>query len=264
MNIFLISVILVISISVLFITFQVHADEILPPLKQIKFGMTAQNVVCKSDLILVIRSNDYLPACINPISLNKLQDRGIIHLVLGQNNMNIQNNIINMTSMQIKEKNLSNALSVQVHQKITSLKSFDEITVSPIIHDWKWQFQDNIFTLITDENDKNISKPFLIQQSLYVFDIENQTIKFGSDIPISLISKFNTVVFNYSLPDILPLENGTYNLKFSSLSSAEIKLPTEFIMISNNSKIISLNHKDPQIPQFIDTVFLYDIIFKLK
>lgn len=47
-----------------------------PPLKQFKSGIKAQDVKCKDNLVLAIKKENGLPACINPDGLAKLVIRG--------------------------------------------------------------------------------------------------------------------------------------------------------------------------------------------
>src|SRR5437867_5538774 len=49
---------------------------VLPPLKQIKSGIMAKDVQCTPGLILVLKSENDLPACIRETSLAKLVSRG--------------------------------------------------------------------------------------------------------------------------------------------------------------------------------------------
>lgn len=48
----------------------------LPPLKQFKSGISAEDVECKQDLQLVIKSTNGLPACVKQESVAKLIERG--------------------------------------------------------------------------------------------------------------------------------------------------------------------------------------------
>lgn len=54
--------------------------SVLSPLKQIKSGVEAKNVICKEGLQLVIRSEDNSSACVKPDTVNILIKRGWGHL----------------------------------------------------------------------------------------------------------------------------------------------------------------------------------------
>jgi len=63
-----------VSVSLLInsqIVFGVH-DQIPSPLKQIKLGLSADEIECKNDLKLVIKIRNQSPACVKPTSVNRL------------------------------------------------------------------------------------------------------------------------------------------------------------------------------------------------
>lgn len=49
---------------------------LLSPLKQIKLGIIPQDVKCKVDLVLIIKKENGLPACVRPDTVIKLVIRG--------------------------------------------------------------------------------------------------------------------------------------------------------------------------------------------
>lgn len=51
-------------------------NEILPPLKQSKNGISPDLVDCKPSLVLIIKNNDGSPACVKPETKAKLFERG--------------------------------------------------------------------------------------------------------------------------------------------------------------------------------------------
>ena len=50
-------------------------QKVLPPLKQIRLGISIHDVKCRDNLQLVIRERDGLPACVKQTSLNRLYDQ---------------------------------------------------------------------------------------------------------------------------------------------------------------------------------------------
>ena len=54
----------------------VNAD-IESPRKQMKAGISAENILCRNGLELVIRTNE-MPACVKPETMGKMQERGIL------------------------------------------------------------------------------------------------------------------------------------------------------------------------------------------
>lgn len=53
-----------------------HDQVILPPLKQIKLGISIQDIKCKESHSLVIKQRDGSPACVKPTSVQRLYDLG--------------------------------------------------------------------------------------------------------------------------------------------------------------------------------------------
>lgn len=51
-------------------------EIILPPLKQSKSGVPSELVECKSDLVLIIKNSNGLPACVKPETKARLFERG--------------------------------------------------------------------------------------------------------------------------------------------------------------------------------------------
>jgi protein-disulfide isomerase len=71
----------IVAITVLGLLFSptlsiVNAEDILSPRKQMESGTTAENVVCKSGLVLMIRSTNGAAACVKSTTSVKLSDAG--------------------------------------------------------------------------------------------------------------------------------------------------------------------------------------------
>jgi protein-disulfide isomerase len=71
----------IVAITVLGLLFSptlsiVNADDILSPRKQMESGTAAENVMCKSELVLMIRSTDGAAACVKSTTSVKLSDAG--------------------------------------------------------------------------------------------------------------------------------------------------------------------------------------------
>ena len=52
----------------------------LSPLKQVKLGISPLDVKCKEGFMLVIKTSDDSPACVSPLTYNKLVERGWINI----------------------------------------------------------------------------------------------------------------------------------------------------------------------------------------
>lgn len=249
-------------VSALFINIQINADSILSPLKQFKSGITIKDILCKSHLTLVLNHRD-LPACVTSNSLKNLESRGWIKSLPSKIDSNIQNNSGNMTFINIKEKDQSNALSVYSFEKIISLQPIDQVGFRKIVYDWEGQFPEKLTTQVTDENNNLIAKDFLIQENLQMINVENYIIKFADVTPIPLKGKFSTILINDTLHDILPLDDGTYHLIFSSFSNTKINLPERAIILSNNTKLLPINFTDSN-HSMLNSIFHHDVVFRLK
>jgi protein-disulfide isomerase len=72
------AIVVIIVLSLLFspILSTVNAEDILSPRKQMASGTTAENVVCKSGLVLMIRSTNGAAACVKSTTSVKLSDAG--------------------------------------------------------------------------------------------------------------------------------------------------------------------------------------------
>ena len=59
------------------VAFSYGASPLIPPPKdQMELGISSANIVCKSDLILIIRASTETPACVKPLSSEKLVSKG--------------------------------------------------------------------------------------------------------------------------------------------------------------------------------------------
>ena len=64
-------------ISLIFLTTTTLVEgKFLPPLKQFKLGIKTDEIVCKDDLVITIKSSNGNPACVRQESLEKLIQRG--------------------------------------------------------------------------------------------------------------------------------------------------------------------------------------------
>jgi len=54
----------------------ISENNILPPLKQISAGIIPENVTCKDNYELIFKSVDNSPACVQPLTAQKLIERG--------------------------------------------------------------------------------------------------------------------------------------------------------------------------------------------
>ena len=91
--------ILLFSILVLGIGFPVNA-QIESPKKQLKLGISPENIICKTGLELVIRANGF-PACVKPETAEKMQKLGILGTGIKFTDLNKVNKPIQATEKEI-------------------------------------------------------------------------------------------------------------------------------------------------------------------
>lgn len=75
------AIIVLFSILVLTVGFPVNGEGIESPKKQMKNGVSAEDVICKTGLELIIRTNG-LAACVKPETAERMQKAGIISEVV--------------------------------------------------------------------------------------------------------------------------------------------------------------------------------------
>lgn len=51
-------------------------DEIIPPIKQVSHGIEPAAVICKEELVLILKYGDESPACVKPTTVDILYERG--------------------------------------------------------------------------------------------------------------------------------------------------------------------------------------------
>lgn len=91
--------ILLFSILVLGIGFPVNA-QIESPKKQLKLGVSPENIICKTGLELVIRANGF-PACVKPETAEKMQKLGMLGTGIKFTDLNKVNKLIQATEKEI-------------------------------------------------------------------------------------------------------------------------------------------------------------------
>ncbi len=91
--------ILLFSILVLGIGFPVNA-QIESPKKQLKLGISPENIICKTGLELVIRANGF-PACVKPETAEKMQKLGMLGTGIKFTDLNKVNKSIQATEKEI-------------------------------------------------------------------------------------------------------------------------------------------------------------------
>jgi hypothetical protein len=62
-------------IATLVIT-KIIPDRVLPPLQQLKSGITIDKIQCRENLQLVIKTSNENPICVKPATKEKLIERG--------------------------------------------------------------------------------------------------------------------------------------------------------------------------------------------
>ncbi|MDE1813569.1 MAG: hypothetical protein KGI05_02785 [Thaumarchaeota archaeon] len=115
-----------------------------PPLEQLNYGISAENIQCSNGLILVLKSEDGSPACVKPDTAQKLIERGWAKITVTKATFDvIQSNTTQTNAM----ANLGNDTGIttignQAYYFETPNYSHDAYFKSPQI-----SFHDVIFTL---------------------------------------------------------------------------------------------------------------------
>jgi protein-disulfide isomerase len=117
----------------------VNAEDILSPRKQMASGISADKVVCKSGMVLMIRSTNGAAACVKSSTSLKLTDAGWGN-VIEQTGMENQ---VDQTMENGMEENVVNATEVDTHNKeihleeglsmdVTNQSSQEPVTEEPL------------------------------------------------------------------------------------------------------------------------------------
>ncbi len=143
MNVFLLSIFVILAFSVIALAETVYAIAYFPPpLKQISDGVEPTRVTCTEGLELVIKFSNGLPACVKPSSVAKLIEREwAIHVLpdidstLIQNSELTQNGKYDVTTSSVNYDGSTGFLA-----RPDSAESFPGVVM---IHEW-WGLNENM------------------------------------------------------------------------------------------------------------------------
>ena len=112
------------------------------PLKQLKQGISSDNVKCPDGLQLVLKQSTGIPYCVKPSSIEKLIQRGwAIHVLPNYSNENNNSEIFKTGKYKIQTENVTYSdTSIGYLARPTSEGSFPGVVM---IHEW-WGLNDNI------------------------------------------------------------------------------------------------------------------------
>ncbi|MGI0011052.1 MAG: hypothetical protein ACREAE_06610, partial [Nitrosopumilaceae archaeon] len=139
-------------------------DSNSPPLKQFKSGVPADAVKCREGLLLVIKSQDGSPACVKPLTYNKLAERGWANL-LGTHTTGVvsvggtayeipykingwRNKVLNMTA-DLEAKSFTVSIQTKNTGELT-------VTLPRVLIDEKMGAHDNNFIALVDGQESKI------------------------------------------------------------------------------------------------------------
>jgi hypothetical protein len=263
---------------------------LVAPLKQLKTGTLATNVLCNEGLQLVVKQEKF-PACVNPEHVTRLVQRGWVMyypsftLDTSNPNNNLTNHFPNVSNRSINMVVGSTPhtppfyLPVNVRDQISLEKPSDVVVLQYLSPEWQnMALQDKVFT-VQDRNGNDIKASFFYPESLgSLFVGPAKGVQFGNPFHMPIRSSSDMVVISYTMPDIGPI-NGKYDLTFASFYPVQITLPENSTIISNDTKIYTqfwhvkddgrvfssynttIPFDDSKIP--INSVIEYDVSFKL-
>lgn len=198
-----------------------------------------------------------------------------------------ENNTNREITIQIGNKeSFSETLPLVITEKITTLKSIDEIKVWKILPQSE-VYRDTESMLIKDatnslftvydqnhgniiDNSRSINNPHpinlqkLFESKLYIDSIckeNNNEVKgpaeIGYPLTVPLLSNVDSVIYvKYSDFELIPIKE-VYNLKFSSFYETKINFPKNAIIIRNDKTICSIDYEG------LTKAYFYDIAFKI-
>lgn len=261
-----------------------------PPLKQLKGGTLATNVLCNEGFRLVVKQEKH-PACVNPVHVTRLIHNGWTeyyppwYLDTSNPNNDLANHFPNISSRNINMVISSTPhtppfyLPVTVKDTLSLEKPSDVVVLQDLYPEWSnMALQDKVFT-VQDKNGNDIKASFFYPDSLGSLLVgPSKEVMFGNPFHMPIRVSNDMVIISYTMPEIGPL-NGIYDLKFSSFHPVQITLPENSTMISNDTKIYTqfwsvkdngrvissynttIPFDDSKIP--IHSVIEYDVAFKL-
>lgn len=236
--------------------FNIHADrEQISPWKQFKSGVALNDVVCKSGLQLIVKTEDHSPACVKPSTASILLQRNGWTIVssyshnpeLNNTNQNEQQNYLPNISQRFMSMTVEgntgtlSYLSVIVSDKIILEKPSDSVILQKLHPGWEnRQSPSNSFFEVRDEEGNNIEASFFQPDTLGIEYLGPSVgmVTFGNPFSMPIRSIHSIAIIKYSMDEIGPT-NSTYHLKFASLYPVKINLPNGIELVSNNTKTYS-------------------------
>jgi len=260
------------------------------PLKQLKTGTSATNILCNEGLQLVVKQEKY-PACVNSEHVTRLVQHGWTRYLpsyfLDSNNPNdnLTNHFPNVSDRSIHMKIGSTPhtppfyLPVTVSDRMSLEEPSDVVVLQNLYPEWgNVALQDKVFT-VQNKDGNDVKASFFRLDCLGMLLVSpSKEIQFTNPFHMPIRISSDIVIINYTMPDIGPI-NDAYDLKFASFYPVRITLPQNSTMISNDTKtytqfwhvqdngrvISSFNttipFDDSRIP--INSVIEYDVTFKL-
>ncbi len=273
----------------------VVATNMNSPLKQFKSGIALGDIVCKSNLQLIMKTEDHSPVCVKPNTASILLQRNGWTMVSSDSN-NFELNNMSQNKQQNYLPNISQRLismtiggntgtlsylPIMVSDKIILEKPSNSVILQKLHPDWQnRKSPSNSVFEVNDENGNNIGASFFQQDTLGIESLgpsSDMMVIFDNPFNMPIKSIVSIATITYSMDEIGPT-NSTYHLKFASLYPVKINLPSGIELVSNNTKtysefwtkdysgnIISSNstyiqYGDSKVK--IQDIILYDMTFK--
>lgn len=218
------------------------------PLKQFESGTPIDEIQCKRGLILITKSSDDSPACVKPQTKHILIERGWTKTNNTYQNIILTNNFPNIKDRDIRvivgqTENQDESLSVRVLEKTTRSEPADNIMFQKIeyLSMRTMTKNDGFFIVSSTHSDKPLLEKYPTEptlQTLYVGNTKEQIgIYFPVEIPLDASVKDEVIIFNYSLPYMLPDFDKTYSFALASFSPLEIELPSNAKIINSEVRV---------------------------
>lgn len=243
-----------------------------PPIKQLKTGTLATDVLCNEGFQLVVKQEKH-PACVKPEHVIKLVQKGwtrylpSFYLDTSNPNNYVTNHFPNISNRSISmviggtPHTMPFYLPVNVSDKISLEIPSDVVILQDLYPEWEnMALQDKVFT-VQDKNGNDIKASFFRPDSLDILLVgPSKDIKFGNPFHMPIRISSDMVIISYTMPDIGPI-NDIYDLKFASFYPVRITLPENSIVISNNTRTYTQFwqvREDGRVISLYNTTIMFD------
>jgi hypothetical protein len=225
--------------------------EYKPPLRQYKdhnLPISAQRCGSDEHVPIISEFHPHNIVCVKPETKQKLIERGWTRTNYMHQNIILTNNFPNIKDRDIRvivdqTENQDNSLSVRVLEKTARIESSESIMFQKIGHTSTRTMtkNDEFFIISSPQSNSHLLENYPTEptlQTLYVGNTKEQiSIYFPVEIPLDASAKDKLIIFNYSLPYMLPDFDNTYSFKLASFSPVKIELPSSAKIIDREVSV---------------------------